>query len=194
MPKEDWVKNTVQTIFSKEKLYPEGKVKSILDVACGLSLKSQYLDAEVRVGVDIYMPYLQAIDTDVPYSVVNADVKDLAKLFIPKSFDLVLLLDILEHLEKDDALKLIETAEKIAKVAVIAESPLGYVPQNIDIWGKGGHEYQTHRSAWEKSDFTNRGYQVLLRDYKMSDVTRHTDMSVDTDIVLIDAIKRFDLE
>ncbi|KPA13970.1 methyltransferase [Candidatus Magnetomorum sp. HK-1] len=106
MPKEDWKENTIQKIFEKENLYPTGKIKTVLDVACGLSLKSQYIDAEVRVGVDIYRPYLDKIESDVPYAVVNADINQLEKLFLPNSFDLVLALDIVEHVEKDVALKL----------------------------------------------------------------------------------------
>jgi hypothetical protein len=188
MPKEDWIQNTVQSIFEREGLYPTGRVSSVLDIGCGLSLKSQYIDANVRVGVDIYRPYLEKIDAQVPYAVVNADALDIEKLFLPKSFDLVLILDLVEHLEKETSVRLIQMAEEIARVAVIIETPLGYIPQNIDIWGWGGHEYQTHRSGWEVEDFTSRGYQVVVRDYTMSDVQRHTDVEVDPHIKMIDAI------
>ena len=106
MPKEDWESNTIQKIFESEKLYPSGKIHSVLDVACGLSLKSQYINAELRVGIDIYRPFLEKIKADVPFVAINADALDICKLFLPKSFDMVLLLDIVEHLEKNDTLKL----------------------------------------------------------------------------------------
>ncbi len=189
MPKEDWVKNTVQALFSREGLYPEGRINSVLDVACGLSLKSQYIDVDVRVGVDIYRPFLEKIESRVPYAVVNADVRELSRLFLPASFDLVLVLDIVEHLEKEEALALLDAAEEIARVAVIVETPKGFVPQNIDIWGYEGHEYQTHRSAWEPEELEQRGYSVILRDYTMADVKRHTEENVSPDITMIDAIK-----
>jgi len=192
MPKEDWKENTVEKIFSEQNLYPKGHIKTVLDVACGLSLKSQYIDADIRVGVDVYRPYLKKIEANVPYVVINADVMHLDSLFLPDSFDLVLLLDILEHLEKDQAIDLLKMAEKIASKAVIIETPKGFVPQNIDIWGYGGNQYQTHRCGWEPSEFSDRGYNVVLRDYKMSDVKRHTDIDVDPNIVFIDAIKLFD--
>lgn len=192
MPKEDWAANSVQKIFEPEHLYPTGKIQSVLDVGCGLSLKSQYVDATIRVGVDIYRPFLERIEADVPYLVVNADVRELDRLFLPRSFDLVLLLDILEHLEKEDALKVLAMAEEIARVAVIVETPKGYIPQNIDIWGWGGDTYQTHRSGWEPEEFTARGYRVLLRGYRMSEVRRHTEVDVDPNVVMIDAILRLD--
>jgi len=193
MPREDWVTNSVQKIFEEKNLYPTGKIKTVLDVACGLSLKSQYIDAEIRVGIDIYRPFLEKIQAGCPFAVINADALEIGSLFLPDSFDLVLLLDIVEHLEKDDSLKLIGMAEQIARVAVIVETPKGYVPQNIDIWGWGGHEYQTHRSGWEPAEFEKLGYSVILRDYVMSDLKRHTDLDVAPEIVMIDAIKRFDI-
>lgn len=192
MPREDWVANTVERIFEAEGLYPTGKVRSVLDVACGLSLKSQYITADIRVGVDIYRPYLEKIQADVPYATVLADCMDIGKLFLPKSYDLVLLLDIVEHLEKPQSLKLMEMAEEIARVAVIVETPKGYVPQNIDIWGHGGDEFQTHRCGWEPEELQARGYDCILRDYRMSSVKRHTEIEVAPDIQMIDAIKRMD--
>jgi hypothetical protein len=193
MPKEDWIKNNVQRIFERKGLYPTKKIKTVLDVGCGLSLKSQYIDAEIRVGVDIYRPYLKKIETEVPYVAINADALTIGNLFIPRSFDLVLLLDIIEHLKKTDALRLLCMAEEIAQVAVIVETPKGYIPQDIDIWDLDGHTYQTHRSGWEPEEFVARGYQVVLRDYMMSNAKRHTELDVDPHIVMIDAIRRFDL-
>lgn len=190
MPKEDWVKNTIETIFKEQGLYPEAPIRTVLDVACGLSLKSQYITADVRVGVDIYRPYLEKIDADIPYAVINADIRELDTLFLPRSFDLVIALDVVEHLEKDDALKLLDDCEAIAKEAVVIETPKGYIPQNMDIMGFGGDEWQTHRSSWEPEEFEERGYNVILRDYTMNDVQRHTDVDdIDPNVTLIDAIK-----
>lgn len=192
MPREDWVANTVERIFEAEGLYPTGKIRSVLDVACGLSLKSQYITADIRVGVDIYRPYLEKIRSDVPYVALQADALDIGKLFLPKSFDLVLLLDVVEHIEKPDSIRLMDMAEEIARVAVIVETPKGYVPQNMDIWGHGGDEFQTHRCGWEPEELAARGYQCLVRDYRMSAVRRHTEIEVAPEIQLIDAIKRLD--
>ena len=189
MPKEDWQTNTIDKIFAREGLYPKQRISSILDVACGLSLKSQYLQADIRVGVDIYRPYLEKIDATVPYITVVHDVRKLDEVFIDKSFDLVLMLDIIEHLEKDESLALIKTAERLAKVAVIVETPEGYVPQNIDIWGHGGDEWQTHRCGWEKAELEGMGFKVLRRPYTMQNIRRHTELEVPVDIHMLDGSK-----
>ena len=192
MPKEDWAENTVQKIFEREGLFPTGRVKTVLDLGCGLSLKSKFIDAVVRVGLDVYRPFLERIESEVPYVAINADVMEVDRLFLPESFDLVMACDLVEHLDKQEALRVLDMAEKMARVAVIIETPKGFVPQNIDIWGHGGHEYQTHRSSWEPDEFEARGYKVVLRDYTMSDIKRHTEVDVDPHIVMIDAIRRFD--
>ena len=106
-----------------------------------------------------------------------------------ESGDLVIAVDIIEHITKEEGLQLMRDCEEIARKAVIFETPKGYVPQNIDIQGYGGDEWQTHRSGWDVTDFTEHGYKVLERDYKMSDAKRHTELEVERDVTLIDAIK-----
>lgn len=191
MSKADWKKNTVQNIFAKAGLWPwkKGEIISVLDVACGLSLKSKYIPAQIRVGVDIHEPYFKHIESDVPYVVVKHDIRKLDKIFTPKSFDLVIALDIIEHITKKEGLELMKQCEKIARKAVIIETPNGYVPQDIDIQGHGGDKWQTHRSGWVPKDFTKRGYEVVVRDYVMQDIKRHSKHKVDPHIQLLDAIK-----
>jgi cyclopropane fatty-acyl-phospholipid synthase-like methyltransferase len=186
MSKEDWVNNTVDKIFGD--VYPKD-VDSILDLGCGLSCKSQYLSARVKVGVDIYRPYLLIASVEYDGALICHDITKIKDLFLYRSFDVILLLDVVEHLQKEQSLQLIADCEQIAKKAVIIETPLGYIPQNIDIWGHGGDKYQTHRSGWTKEEFYKMGYLCKLRDYKMQDVKRHTDMDVKSDIQIIDAIK-----
>jgi hypothetical protein len=189
MPRDEWQRNSVHSIFTAAGLWPDRPIRSVLDVVCGLSLKSQYVPADVRVGVDVYRPYLQAVEADCPHVLVNAHVAELARLFLPKSFDLVMALDIVEHMEKDAALAMLRDCEQIARVAVIVETPSGYVPQDIDIWDRGGDHWQTHRSGWTAKDFESLGYAVLSRPYRMSDAKRHSTESVNSSINMLDAIK-----
>ena len=191
MPREDWEKNTIENIFRPLGLYPEGRIVSVLDVGCGLSLKSQYIEADIRVGLDAHRPYLEKIDAKVPYVCLQGDATKLRELFLPKSFDMVLLLDIVEHLEKPAAIDLIEQAEAIARRAVVIETPEGFLPQNIDILGLGGSHFQTHRCGFEVAEFKARGYDVVTRPYTLSAVKRHTTAVSPATINMLDAIKRF---
>ncbi len=192
MSKEDWAENTLPKIFAQAHLWPwkEGEIESVLDVGCGLALKSKYIPAQIRVGVDIHEPYFSHIESDVPYVVVKYDVRKLRDVFVPKSFDLVIGCDIIEHLEKDEGFELLRQCEEIARKAVISENPRGFIPQDLDILGYGGDHWQTHRSAWEPHEFEKLGYKVLVRNYTMSDKKRHsTIIGIDPHVQMLDAIK-----
>lgn len=191
MPREDWEQNTLDKIFKRADLWPwkEGEIVSILDVACGLSLKSKFLDAQIRVGVDLYDEYFKHIEADVPYVVMKYDARRLSDIFVPKSFDLVIACDVIEHVEKEEALEMIRQCEQIARKGVILETPHGFIPQNLDILGHGAHDLQTHRCGWEVDELKQLGYEVLVRPYTMSNVKRHTELEVGQEIEMIDAIK-----
>lgn len=191
MPRADWEKNTIENIFRPRGLYPRERISTVLDVGCGLSLKSQFIEADIRVGVDAHRPYLEKIDAKVPYVCISADALHLERLFLPRSFDLVLLLDIVEHLDKPDALELIRQAEIVARRAVVIETPKGFLPQNIDILGLGGDHFQTHRCGFESDELAASGYDVVVRPYTLSQVKRHTTEKSPASIEMIDAIKRF---
>jgi 2-polyprenyl-3-methyl-5-hydroxy-6-metoxy-1,4-benzoquinol methylase len=191
MPREDWADNAADKILRPEGLWPfdPGELRTVLDVGCGLSLKSQFLDIPVRVGVDVFPEYLARIDAKVPYVPVTADVRMLGALFPPKSFDLVLALDIIEHVEWDESNALLASFDKLARKAIVLATPNGFVPQDIDIWGHGGDHWQTHRCGWSPEGLQALGYHTVLRSYRMQDTKRHTSKAVAPEVTMIHAIK-----
>jgi len=50
-----------------------------------LSLKSKFIPAQIRVGVDIYEKYFASIESDVPYVVIKHDVRKLGEISCPKA-------------------------------------------------------------------------------------------------------------
>ena len=190
MPKGEWEQNPAHLVLDRAGLWPfkDGEIKSVLDVACGLSLKSKFLAPSVIVGVDIYKPYLEAIESDVPYSVVKYDIRRIRDIFIDNSFDVVYALDIIEHLYEDESKSLMEQCKCIAKKAVVIETPKGYIPQDIDIQGYGAHEYQTHRSGWSVKELENLGFKCTVRPYRMKDIKRHTHLKIDPNVEVITGI------
>ena len=188
MPKEDWIKNPVHSVLKDHGLWPFHNIGTVLDVACGLSLKSQYLNAKQIVGVDLHEPYLNAIDYEGDYSVLKYDVTKLKEIFLDNSFDVVYALDIIEHLEKEQSLELIEDCKKICKKAFVIETPKGFIPQNIDIQGFDADDLQTHRCGWEVNELKNLDFKCIVRPYTMCDVKRHTEIEVETNVELINGV------
>lgn len=83
---------------------------------------------------------------------VLADVRNLP--FREKSIDVVLCLDLIEHLRKHEGMKLIEELALIAKKQIIVHAPNGFMPTS-------GELFDLHRSAWNVHDFKGKGFKVF---------------------------------
>lgn len=143
--------NTVWRCLDKES-------RSILDVGCGQGRPMVFLNRRHRflaVGIDIFRPYLREAGALSAYdALVQGDARYLP--FRPRSFDIVLLIEILEHLERAEGLALIKVLEQIARRQVLISTPVGQHEQ---------HEYdsnpwQEHRHIWEPQQLRALGYRV----------------------------------
>lgn len=138
---------------------------SVLDVGCGVDsplgkLKKTFYSE----GIDIYKPSInKSKKKKIHDKYVLGDILKVDKLYKPKSFDVVIALDVIEHLEKVDALNLIKKMEKIAGKKVIILTPNGFHHQDhLD-----GNPHQEHKSGWRIQDLKRRGYNVVgLRGFK----------------------------
>jgi len=198
VPKSEWEKNPVHKILMDKGLwdFKYGEIESVLDVACGLALKSKFLvpTPKIIVGVDIYEPYLRKIEADIPYTVIKYDVRKIKDIFLPNSFDVVYAIDILEHLTRKESIELVKQIKQIARKAVVIECPRGYIPQNIDIQGFGAHKYQTHRSGWDVQELEEMGFKCVVRPYRMKNIKRHHKITVSPDIEVITGIYKKGIE
>ncbi|MEK7504479.1 MAG: class I SAM-dependent methyltransferase [Patescibacteria group bacterium] len=131
--------------------------KTILDVGCGNNSPIGLLEEKYNtIGVDAYKPSIEESKKQkIHNAYILGDIKKLNSLVKKKSFDAVVALDVIEHLEKNDGYKLLDNMERTARKKVILVTPNGFIPQyNKD------NKLQAHLSGWTVEDFTNRGYQV----------------------------------
>jgi hypothetical protein len=63
---------------------------------------------------------------------------------------------VLEHLSKEDGLKVIEQMELISSNQVIIAMPVGF--QELHTYD--GNPYQTHKSGWTPTEFEGKGFKV----------------------------------
>ncbi len=187
----DWINNSPDKILTRAGLWPfTAPVGSVLEVGCGISFRSRCIPSHIHVGLDAHWPYLQKVRDELPEAIlVNSNAESLSWLFLNKSFSIVALYDILEHLEKPAGQNLLAVAERLARQAVVVASPIGYVPQNIDIWGMGGDRWQTHRSSWSQADLIASGYSTTTEKRIMSDAKRHTSIDVPRECTMVYGIK-----
>lgn len=131
---------------------------TVLDIGCGIS--PQRLTAPVvHICVEPHRSYVDRLMEDLsPGMVVLAcEWDECLRLLPPRSVDSVFLIDVIEHLEKEEALRLLDATVALARGQVVIKTPVGFFPQcegaESDNWGLDGVERQIHRSGWLPEEF-----------------------------------------
>lgn len=129
----------------------------VLDLGCGIMpATGGRLDCKLHVGVDSFKPYLDRIGPPVLLGRLPQVVEELPS----NSYDVVLLLDIVEHLVKLDASILINEAERLARREVILFTPDGPCPQmGWDAWGMAFNADQAHLCEFTYDELVLLGYK-----------------------------------
>lgn len=131
---------------------------SVLDLGCGecsplVRIKKYF----TSVGVDAYRPSIaKSKKLNIHDRYISCDLLNVDKKIKPKSFDAVILLDVVEHFSKRDGLRLLLQAEAIAEKKVVVLTPNGFYHQDE----LGGNPYQLHKSGWSVREFEKCGYTV----------------------------------
>lgn len=141
--------------------YHIGRSKTVLDVGCGEGSLMAKVNSDKRyevVGIDLYLPYLKIAKATGVYK--KLEQKDIKNICLPdKSFDAVLAHQVIEHLNKKDALKLLNKLEKIARHKVIISTPNGYVKYDpFEI--RDDNKLQKHKSGWTQKELEGYKYKV----------------------------------
>lgn len=127
---------------------------SVLDMGCGPDSPIKYCDITYSIGVDAFEPYIKASrDKKIHTEYILTNITDLN--FKPNSFDAVVLMEVLEHLTKEEGKKLLKKIETWARKKVIITTPNGYLPQGQ----MSQNPYQVHRSGWVVDEVRKLGYQ-----------------------------------
>lgn len=136
--------------------------KRIVDVGCGIR-PCPVFACEEHICIEPHAEYVEHLKGWAPADrrvvIVEGEAERLADQ--PREDTTVLLLDVIEHMEKDRGLKILKLAEEFAHALLF--TPLGWYEQgdaNPDCWGLNGGFWQKHRSAWQPEDFAGWRVQV----------------------------------
>jgi SAM-dependent methyltransferase len=131
--------------------------ESVLDVGCGVTQTMRYLGVPKSVGAEGYAPAFEEAKRQGTHDqLVKCDVRNLSSEFKAGQFDACVALDVIEHLTKEDGLKLMADMERIAKKKVIFFTPSGFLPQRH----ASSDDLQEHLSGWEASEMERLGYRT----------------------------------
>ena len=150
----------------------------LLDIGCGI-VPQNYVVPAAHICVEPFSDYVEVLReklrgvTDRSFVILNSSWKDALKVFPPQSVDTVVILDVIEHIEKDEARQLLAATTTIARRQVLVFTPLGFLPQchpdGKDAWGLNGGEWQEHKSGWMPSDFDDRWEFIATQAYYHQD-------------------------
>ncbi len=108
-------------------------------------------------GIESWQAYIDVPKHRKPYdSVVAADVNDVLPTLAAGSFDVVVAMEFIEHLTREDAETVIDHCKQIAPI-VYCSAPIGDFPQEA----LHGNPYQIHRSTWTDDDWRAMGFEKL---------------------------------
>ncbi|MCC5629686.1 methyltransferase domain-containing protein [Nostoc sphaeroides CHAB 2801] len=136
-------------------------VDVVLDIGPGI-VPMNYFRPKFHILLEPFDEYVQILTNrfanDGSVFVISGTSQNLMSSFAANSVDTVFLLDVIEHLTKDDGVSVLVHAERVARKQIIVFTPLGFMPQTVhegekDGWGLGGASVQEHLSGWVPEDF-----------------------------------------
>lgn len=166
----NWLGRIVQKHVSEE--------DSVLSIGCGVLQDVSGLHCKKFTGCDIYQPYVERLRS-IGYDVFQADA---TKLELPdNSYDIVLAIDVLEHIAKEQSLAVVEKMTKWARKKVIIYTPsifydnvthsyrgdpasdnLKFIAEDSEspYRGLGINQYQRHLCLYSREDLLSLGFRV----------------------------------
>jgi len=138
--------------------------KSVVELGAGFFDKLSYVHTNVRtkIGIEIFKPYIDNAKYDDCIK-INGNIIDYKNLLVNQELNTVMIIDVLEHFNKDVAYKLINDLKKDFN-KILLMMPIGVFPQNMDAIDFGNDEYQTHRSYWYTYDIDNLKFNDNIVD------------------------------
>lgn len=127
---------------------------SVLDLGCGSDSPIKHCNIKYSVGVDAHLASLKISEKKNIHS--EYIHSELSTLKLNKRFDAVVMIDVIEHLNKDEGIKVLKLIEKWSKKKIIITTPNGFVFQET----VEKNPLQKHISGWSEVEMRKEGYQV----------------------------------
>jgi len=152
---------------------------SVLDIGCGIN-PQPFIEADIHICCEPYEPYMRRLRAEhadeKQFVCLECDIQKAIEIFPERSVDTVVVLEVIEHMEKEQAQGCLPQLCGLAKSQVLISTPIGFMPQDdipgqADPWDMDGGKWQQHKSAWQPEDFpASEGWEVVAcRDFHRKD-------------------------
>jgi len=124
---------------------------TVLDIGPGIRPQT-LVECGHHICVEPHGEYVDVLRREYPgVEVMHCTWAQALDHFGAGSVDTVVLLDVIEHLDKEEGRRLLDRTVHLARSQVVVFTPFGFVPQgedeDRDAWGLHGTEWQVHRSG-----------------------------------------------
>lgn len=146
------------------------KPQSVLDIGVGFgkygmlareylefgSTETGYGEWTHRIdGIEAFGDYLTPLHDYIYDEVFVGNALEILPT-LEQRYDIILLIDVLEHFERDDGLRLLELMRERGRNYIVS-TPRHAGPQGAEY----GNEWETHRSQWHPRDFRGKDSFVV---------------------------------
>ncbi len=113
---------------------------------------------KIRIdGVEGCAGYMTPVHAYAYNQMTNGNVLDVLPTIADGSYDLVMAVDILEHLTTEDGLVFLQHCTRIAKRASLISTPKVFHAQEVE-----ANPYENHRSLWTAEQLAASGFTNVL--------------------------------
>ena len=132
--------------------------KTILELGAGKSTYLRLFENDFHItALDAYEKSLEIAKKENLFDAyIVGNTNKLMEKVAPKSFDSVVAFDLIEHLSKEDGMKLIEDMTEVAKKSIIIYTPNGFLFQPAH----DNNPFQEHISGWSYEEMISLGFKV----------------------------------
>jgi ubiquinone/menaquinone biosynthesis C-methylase UbiE len=119
--------------------------------------REQYRDWQRQIdGIEAFESYLGPVHESIYTRVYKGDALQVLPA-LAGSYDLVLLIDVLEHFTREEGLRVLEQCARISRNVLVS------VPVTVSEQENAfGNPWETHRSRWAKKDFSGFAGKFFL--------------------------------
>lgn len=141
------------------RLIPSCKDKNVLDCGCGKGLWGymiRCLKGEGHIiGIDLEIEFLKFVKKFRIYD--DLILCDIRRMPFREKFDIVIAMQVIEHLPKHDGIKFLEEVKQLAKERIIVTTPNGFYGPTRAF---EGFKTQAHLSGWTAGELRKLGFHV----------------------------------
>jgi hypothetical protein len=141
-------------------LLKKHNARTILELGVGYGdfgpILTENIEGCKLFGIEIYKPYFEQIPQHLYAKVFQEDMRtfDYKKFVEEEHPEAVLLIDSLEHLDRQDGVTLLKKLEQLFGLIIISVPVIDYINPEFE------NEWEEHKTQWKIEELLNLGYTI----------------------------------